>query len=119
MELETVEDMVTTLDAAAEDDEVDEVGEGTSASLDFIAVESFSRFQLDITGFSQLATETTAEPAAKSLSTSTVKEKGKKSITSFPPLCTSRHHHFCLIKYESIELNLGLFDCCRALALSL
>ena len=53
MELETVEDMVTTLDAAA-DDEVDEVGEGASASLDFIAVESFSRFQLDITGFFQV-----------------------------------------------------------------
>ena len=86
MELETVEDMVTTLDAAAEDDEVDEVGEGTSASLDFIAVESFSRFQLDITGFSQLATETTAEPAAKSLSTSTVKEKGKNLSLVFP-LC--------------------------------
>ena len=83
MELETVEDMVTTLDAA-EDDEVDEVGEGASASLDFIAVESFSRFQLDITGFSQLATETTAEPAAKSLSTSTVKEKGKNLSLVFP-----------------------------------
>lgn len=53
MELETVEDMVTTLDAAAAD-EVDEVGEGASASLDFIAVESFSRFQLDITGFFQV-----------------------------------------------------------------
>lgn len=87
MELETVEDMVTTLDAA-EDDEVDEVGEGASASLDFIAVESFSRFQLDITGFFQVDYEDDSNGgSSKATVNINCNIKEKKNLSLFFPLC--------------------------------